>query len=523
MSGIGWITHVPISPARPISIPKQNNMTTSDHDFFFGLLKISVLQLLKAQGFDKARPSTIDIVTDLYIKFLELLISEIKKLILARCSKGGITDVNFDVDVDTVALQDITQAFVNLKIVRPVDVLDVYDENPQSFSDKGFRILKDWCLNNRRLKDARKIAAAPLTALRIEEIAGVTGASGTVDNDTTMSSANMIPTTAASGSAMRAFPDYMGDLRANQEEELERRRKKTNELIEEFIDNGDTRDWIRLLIARQRLYLFHRKKNGKNMNNSLPSSLPGYSISNSNPNIVDQSIEIPDITSLPHISGLKNSVLAPRIPSKVSDSHWDPTEGPEIKSNNEFIPFSLDPSQQSSAGINVDESEWDQLSEDDIKRLKHAATLNMSLPVMHPELRLEEIVLSFENDESLDSDSNMGDEIGGTDLHEADELSENMGSNRSGGGNVRSKSNNNKDNNGSSNSNINNNNNGIRMPADDADGLGSPNDVSSSGIGDSQLQMEPEFDNDIAFDEIADMNNTFQRRASLDFGNSALY
>ena len=185
------------------------------------------------------------------------------------------------------------------------------------------------------MKDARKIAAAPLTALRIEEIAGVTGASGTVDNDTTMSSANMIPTTAASGSAMRAFPDYMGDLRANREEELGHRRKKTNELIEEFIDNGDTRDWIRLLIARQRLYLFHRKKNGKNMNNSLPSSLPGYSISNSNPNIVDQSIEIADITSLPHISGLKNSVLAPRIPSKVSDSHWDPTEGPEIKSNNE--------------------------------------------------------------------------------------------------------------------------------------------------------------------------------------------
>ena len=34
---------------------------------------------------------------------------------------------------------------MNLKIVRPVDVLDVYDENPQSFSDKGFRILKDWC------------------------------------------------------------------------------------------------------------------------------------------------------------------------------------------------------------------------------------------------------------------------------------------------------------------------------------------------------------------------------------------
>ena len=142
---------------------------------------------------------------------------------------------------------------------------------------------------------------------------------------------------------------------------------------------------------------------------------------------------------------------------------------------------------------------------------------------MHPELQLEEIVLSFENDESLDSDSNMGDEIGRTDLHEADELGENMGSNRSGGENVSSKNNNNKDNNGSSNSNINNNNNGIRIPAGDADGLGSQNDVSSSGIGDNQLQMESEFDNDIAFDEIADMNNTFQRRASLDFGNSALY
>ena len=489
-------------------------MTTSDHDFFFGLLKVSILQLLKAQGFDKARPSTIDIVTDLYIKFLELLISEIKKLILARCSRDDTTDASFDVDVDTVALQDITQAFVNLKIVRPVDVLDVYDENPQSFSDKGFQILKDWCLNNRRLRDARKVAAAPLTALRIEEIAGAVGAAGTVDNDTTISGANMIPTTAVSGSSMQAFPDYMGDLRANQEEELERRREKTNELIEELVANGDTRDWIRLLIARQRLYLFHRRKHGRNMNNSLSSSLPGYSVSNSNPNILDQSIEIPDITSLPHISGLKNSVLAPR----VSNSHWNPTEGSEVKSNNDFIPFSLDPSRQSSADSSMDESELSQLSEDDIKRLKHAATLSMSLPAMHPELRLDEIVLSFENDESLDSDNDMEGEIGRTDLHEVDELGEDMGGDRSGGGDG---SNSNNDNNGSSNNN--NNNNSSRVPASVADGLGSPNNVSSSGIGNDQLQMEPEFENDIAFDEIADMNNTFQRRASLDFGNSALY
>ena len=44
-----------------------------DHPFYFSLARISAAQILRAAGIDRTRPSTLDTVTDLLIRYLHLL------------------------------------------------------------------------------------------------------------------------------------------------------------------------------------------------------------------------------------------------------------------------------------------------------------------------------------------------------------------------------------------------------------------------------------------------------------------
>jgi histone H3/H4 len=46
---------------------------TMDHPFYFSLARISAAQILRAAGIDRTRPSTLDTVTDLLIRYLHLL------------------------------------------------------------------------------------------------------------------------------------------------------------------------------------------------------------------------------------------------------------------------------------------------------------------------------------------------------------------------------------------------------------------------------------------------------------------
>lgn len=284
----------------------------SANDFYFGLLRVSMIQLLKSQGFDRARPTTVDAITDLYRRYLGLLTGEIMKLAESRC----------DID-NTVSLQDITLAFQNLGVIKPIDMLDVYDENPELPSDRGMKKFKEWCLNDMQPRESRMVA---------------------------LPTADLLKSKPKTSKPLSLIPEYINQLQQKQDPSQENKGDEEDELIEELINNGDLDDWIKFVLARQRINLAKRVS-GK---------------------------EPQHINNLPSIGGLKYSLLEPPTQSSV---------------NNEPLPTPLD-----SDGEEVQQSEStvDEL----VKRL----------PLMRPESRLENITLSFENEEyDPSSDENEAD------------------------------------------------------------------------------------------------------------------
>ncbi|AET41148.1 Taf3p Ecym_7313 [Eremothecium cymbalariae DBVPG len=224
---------------------------TSAQGFHFGILRISMMQLLKAHGFDRAKPSTIDTFADLYIKFFSLLLQEVQKLALARMTAD-----------DSICLQDITLALQNLGLVKPVDILDVYEANPELPSDIGFRRLKDWCVNSSSAVDARLYNTPIPELLKVKE-----GSNNKATNK-----------------PLSLIPEYINQLNSGKKNEEDD--NEETELVDSMINNGDMDDWIRFMITRQKVSVF-KKISGK-----MPK----------------------DIESLPAIPGLKNSVLSRNKP-----------------------------------------------------------------------------------------------------------------------------------------------------------------------------------------------------------------
>ena len=77
-----------------------------DESFYFALLRISIAQILKANGFDKCKPSTLNVMTDLYLQTFQNAIRESLK-----CS-------NMRTNSNSPELQDITQALINISILK---------------------------------------------------------------------------------------------------------------------------------------------------------------------------------------------------------------------------------------------------------------------------------------------------------------------------------------------------------------------------------------------------------------------
>ncbi|QLG74871.1 hypothetical protein HG535_0H01980 [Zygotorulaspora mrakii] len=347
---------------------------TSNHDFYFGLLKVSIIQLLKSHGFERAKPSSVDTLTDLYIRYLGLLTAEIIKLAQARVGPS-----------DTIALQDITIAFQNLGLIKPVDVLDVYDENPELPSDMGVRKFKDWCLNNPQEKGAR-IVAFP------------TG--------------DLLRTTARTSKPLSLIPEYINQLQNDSNKEGSKENSEEEKLIEELINNGDVDDWIRLVIARQRINLAKR-------------------ITGKEPR---------DIESLPSIAGLKHSVLEKQFQNSAS-----------LISNNQLLPTPANTPK-----------------EDLTPTLNRGIELMKMLPIMRPDCRIENVELSYDNiPDDVEVNEDMDDQI--EDAVNGEQIE-------------------------------------IPMDGNDYD------DENHMGA----FTLDPNMDTQ--FDELEDMNNTFQRRESLDLG-----
>ncbi|EDO17501.1 hypothetical protein Kpol_1058p38 [Vanderwaltozyma polyspora DSM 70294] len=354
---------------------------TSNAEFFFGLVRISMLQLLKAHGFDKCKPSTVNTVTDLYIRFLELFMNEITKM----------ADSRQDED-DTVALQDITLAMQNLGIIKPVDMLDVYDENPELPSDLGLQKFKEWCLYNFHRKDEVQVSL-PTTDLLYTE------------NKSTK--------------PLSLIPEYINQI---QNKNGEGKSNEEDQLLEELVNNGDFDNWIKFVAIKQRVNMY--KKNSKN----LPQSLE----------------------SLPHIPGLKYTFL-----ERNNASLNFP--------NNDLIP-----------SVPLDEESMEN-DDNTPEYIKKGSKLLNKLPIMMHETRLDNIVLSFENeiydDENIEP-QNDDNEIKPMDISNEDAIEDDIEDNRI---------------------------NFMEVP--------------ESTVGSFSLDANM----NTQFAEMEDMDNTFQRRDSLDF------
>ena len=285
---------------------------TTNHDFYFALLRISILQLLKAQGFDRARPSLVDVMTDLYAKFLSLLASEVSSIAQARCDQD-----------DTVALQDITLALENLGVVKPTNILDVYDENSELSSSRGMEKFKDWCLHSTQLIDTRITTLPTVELLQNEE---------------------------KESDPLSTIPDYLNQLLQNKgaKQKLETKNRKTD-LIEDLINNNGLDDWIKLVIARQRINMIERASKKESQN----------------------------VVALPHIGGYKSSILSRHHHTTITDE--------------DRLPSAMTPRDED-ASTEIQENPY----------------VTSKLPIMRTDNRLENITLSFENEklESLDEIKN---------------------------------------------------------------------------------------------------------------------
>lgn len=437
--------------------------------------------MLKAQGFDKSKPSTVDTLSDLYIKFLNLLVLEVTKLAQARA----------DVD-DTIALQDITQAFTNLGLIKPNDLLDVYDENPEGPGDSGVRALKDWCLNSVQLSNYKKVALPNIDMLRMSnENPTITQQATTATNASTSNptlssnqpgnnnNSNINNTSTSDGilpinhtqtqKQIFAIPDYMNPSQQNQQEELEKEKEEENNLIEELINNGDTDDWIRLLIVRQKLKIYNRRRKIEAEN----STSTAYAHNSNTPN-TDISV-IPDIKLLPNIAGLKYSILYNTLQSSSPEINNGSSLEGEFKSHNETLPIIEESDITSSDNNNnigtgaIMDTDHVTISDDAASIMGRVALLTKLLPIMKQDTKLDNISLSYENSDfdEIDPRNNVESEKGNNDIetfeHEDDDM---------------------------------------------------------AGANNMQLGSTS---NNINFDEFGDMDNTFQRRASLDYGSSSIF
>ncbi|CCF56476.1 hypothetical protein KAFR_0B01770 [Kazachstania africana CBS 2517] len=392
-------------------------MATSNNDFYFGLLRISMLQLLKSQGFDKSKPTTVDTVTDLYIKFLNLLISEIQKLARARC----------DLDDSIIAIQDISQSFVNLGLIRPIDLLDVYDENPGlSAHDKAFTKLREWILDSIQFQNSIKVAFPNIEPLKISSSEIQNQSINDTDNSNNKQLTNKL--------------DYITQLQGTNGNapRKEEENKEENDLIEDLINNGETDDWIRFLITKQRLDLIRRRLQKSN----------------------NKENKVPDMNNLPNIAGLKHSILSRSLHLHVPNSHDNAHKSP-----NEMLPSQL----SSSNKAYHNDITTDDANIGSNQLFEIGSNLEKILPAMTMGNRIENIGLSYDNyvseDENAEEEDEKEEQEEGLHSQKKDYVEEEQNE---------------------------------------------PFNTNTTG-------------NNLQFSEMEDMDNTFQRRDSLDYDNQSIF
>ncbi|EMG48651.1 TAF3 Transcription initiation factor TFIID subunit 3 [Candida maltosa Xu316] len=122
-----------------------------DESFYFSLLRISVAQIFKANGFDKCKPSTLNVVTDLYLQIFEKAIIESLK-----CS-------NVRTNSNSPELQDITQALINIGVFKVNDITRIHDQffEESKYNTKSIESFKQWCAKSGPFAIQKKLNEVP--------------------------------------------------------------------------------------------------------------------------------------------------------------------------------------------------------------------------------------------------------------------------------------------------------------------------------------------------------------------------
>ncbi|RCK62830.1 Transcription initiation factor TFIID subunit 3 [Candida viswanathii] len=122
-----------------------------DDSFYFALLRVSVAQILKANGFDKCKPSTLNVVTDLYLQIFQNAIKESLKCSSLRTNSNS------------PEIQDITQALINIGLFKVNELTRIHDKyfGESKYDTKSVESLHEWCARSEQFAIEKKLNELP--------------------------------------------------------------------------------------------------------------------------------------------------------------------------------------------------------------------------------------------------------------------------------------------------------------------------------------------------------------------------
>ncbi|KAL6939955.1 hypothetical protein ACO0RG_003806 [Hanseniaspora osmophila] len=241
----------------------------NQENFHFNLLRVSMIQLLSGVGFERANKQTLNTVTDLYIKFFSLLVKEVEKMVSIRDQQLS-DDHNYSHNGSLLTLQDLSQALINLKIVKPYDTLDVYGENPYIADDAGMKKFKEWCGESTVLHESRLISRPDATQFMEEAVKSIEAVTRT----------DALNVKQDSGS--------LGLLKELQD------------------DSAVPDDWIKVILKKQQLLLWKETRLSALTNDQ---STPSSSHEQRLPTLPDSCITVPSISKQDYVSSKSNEAF----------------------------------------------------------------------------------------------------------------------------------------------------------------------------------------------------------------------
>ncbi|ODV67655.1 hypothetical protein HYPBUDRAFT_122280 [Hyphopichia burtonii NRRL Y-1933] len=133
-----------------------------EESFHFSILRISICQMLKSSGFDKCQPSIVNILTDIYIRYLTTLLKKSIKYSIIRQQSNQIQ------------IQDILQSMIDIEFIKPSSfesALDIQDDYPkfetsrkiqhQNYNTKSIESFVDWLKYSDNFRISKKLVEVP--------------------------------------------------------------------------------------------------------------------------------------------------------------------------------------------------------------------------------------------------------------------------------------------------------------------------------------------------------------------------